>query len=147
MQRSPETGRDERAFRGQGEVRHGDRHDGQERDATDERECFSVAAHEPPLAAGAEDGREDFVQRAVYRAGRQEGPEDPDTQRDRAAVDELARDPRLLRRRGRIDVADELDELLLRPLRAVDESEDADDQREERDGRKEQLERDRAGEE
>jgi hypothetical protein len=83
----------------------------------------------------------------VYRSGRQERAEDTDAQRDRTAVDELARDPRLLRGRRRIDVPDELDELLLRALGAVDESEDPDDERQKRDGGEEQLERDRAREE
>jgi hypothetical protein len=83
----------------------------------------------------------------MYRSGRQERAEDTDAQRDRTAVDELARDPRLLRRRRRVDVPDELDELLLRALGAVDESEDPDDERQKRDGGEEELERDRAREE
>jgi len=83
----------------------------------------------------------------VDRTGRQDGPDDADAQRDRAAFDELPRDARLLRRRGGIDIAYELDELLLRSLRTVDESEDPDDECEQRDEREEQLVGDRAREE
>jgi hypothetical protein len=83
----------------------------------------------------------------VYRAGREDGADDAEAERDRTAVDELPRDPRLLRRRRRIDVADQLDELLLRALRAIDEPEDADDESQERDGREEDLEGDCASEE
>jgi hypothetical protein len=59
----------------------------------------------------------------------------------------LAHDARLLRRRRRIDAAQERTQLLLRALRSGRESEDADDQRDERDRREEKLERDGAGEE
>jgi hypothetical protein len=79
----------------------------------------------------------------VYRAGREDRADDADAERDRTTVDELARDARLLRCRRGVDVPDELDELLLRAFGSEDESEDPDDERQERDGREEQLEGDR----
>ena len=60
---------------------------------------------------------------------------------------ELARDPRFLRRRGWIHLAEELDEIALGAIRSVHEREDADEEREQRDERKEDLVRDSAGEE
>jgi len=47
----------------------------------------------------------------------------------------------------RVDVPNDLDEILLGALGPVDEGEDADEQREKRDQREEELVRDRAGEE
>ena len=57
------------------------------------------------------------------------------------------RDPRLLRRRRRVDLAKDLDQVALGTVGAVHECEDSDEQREERDQREEDLVRDRAGEE
>jgi hypothetical protein len=83
----------------------------------------------------------------VDRTGRQDRPDDANAEGYRAAVNELPRDAGLLRRRGRIDIAYQLNELLLRALRPVDEAKDPDDEREERDEREEQLVSDRAREE
>jgi hypothetical protein len=52
----------------------------------------------------------------------------------------------LLRCRG-VDIAKELDEILLGPIRAIDEGQDTDEQRKKRDEREEDLVRDGAREE
>jgi hypothetical protein len=57
------------------------------------------------------------------------------------------RDTGLLRGRRGVDVAQDLDEVAFGALRSVDEGKDADEQREKRDQRKEDLVRDRTGEE
>ena len=81
------------------------------------------------------------------RASREDRADDADAQRELTTRDELARDARLLRRCGWIEVAEKLDQLLLRAVRPVDESDDTDEQCEQRDQRKEELVRDRAREE
>ena len=77
----------------------------------------------------------------------EERADEAERQRQRSAVDELARDPRLLRGRRRVDLADQLDELALGAVGAVHEPEDADEEGEERDEREEDLVGDGAGEE
>jgi hypothetical protein len=83
----------------------------------------------------------------VDRAGGEDRADDADAERELTTRDELARDARLLRRRGGIEVAQKLDQLLLRAVRPIDESDDTDEQREQRDQREEQLVCDRAREE
>src|SRR5688572_26759914 len=80
-------------------------------------------------------------------AGRDDRADDTHTQGDAAALDELVDDLGLLHRRGGIERADQLPELLLRTFGVEDESQDTRDQRQDRDRREEQLEGDRAGEE
>jgi len=81
------------------------------------------------------------------RSHRKERADEPEAEGECPAVHELARDPGLLRARRRVDLANELHELALRPVRAVHEAEDADEKREQRDEREEDLVGDRAGEE
>jgi hypothetical protein len=57
------------------------------------------------------------------------------------------RDARLLRRRRRVDLAKDLDQIALRPIGPVHERKNSDEQRKQRDEREKDLVRDRAGEE
>jgi hypothetical protein len=106
-----------------------------------------VAAHESAFSACPEDAGKRLVDRPVDRAGREDRSDEPDAKRDPAPLDELADELGLLRGRRRVQVADQLPELLLRELRSKSESEDADDEGKERDRGEEQLEGDRAREE
>jgi hypothetical protein len=91
--------------------------------------------------------RQRGVDRAQDRGHREQRADDAEAERDRAALDELADEPGLLTGRGRQDGPDDLAELALGAVLAVDEAEDTDDEREERDEREEDLVGDRAGEE
>jgi hypothetical protein len=73
----------------------------------------------------------------VNRRHREERSDDADPQRQRATLDELARDARLLRGRGGVDLAQDRGDLALRAFGTVDEGEDADDQSEQREEREE----------
>jgi len=106
-----------------------------------------VTADEAPLAAAAEHHREGEVDRAIHGARADDRADASDAQRDRASVDELARDADLLSARRWVDAPQELDELALRPIGTVDEGEDTDDQGEQRDEREEELIGDAAREE
>ena len=99
----------------------------------------------PPLTA--EDDGKGELERVADRGGREQRPDDPKAKRDRAALYELARDPGLLRGRRWIDLADDLPDLALGPVRPVDESERADQEREQRDEPEEDLVRDGARQE
>ncbi len=106
-----------------------------------------MATDEAAFTARPEDDRERLIEGAVDRAGGEDRTDDANAERETAALHELTDDPGLLRGRGRIDVSNELPELLLRAFGAVDETEDADDKREQREDREEQLEGDGASEE
>jgi hypothetical protein len=54
-------------------------------------------------------------------------------------------DPRFLRGGGWIDVPEDLDQIALSPIWPVDERQDSDEEREQRNEREEDLVRDRAG--
>jgi hypothetical protein len=83
----------------------------------------------------------------VYGTRREHRSDETDAERDPAALDELAHDARLARCRRRIDIANELRQLLLRQLGSVDEAEDADGESGQRDQCEEDLEGDPSGEE
>lgn len=87
------------------------------------------------------------IDRAEDRGDREQGADETEPERERAALDELRDDLRLLARGSGERPADDPPELELGLLGAVDESEDADDEREERDEGEEDLVGDRAGEE
>ena len=106
-----------------------------------------MSTDEAAPALPAENRGEGAIERTVDRHRRENGADHADRERERAALHELARDPRFLRRRGWIHLAEELDEIALGAIRSVHEREDADEEREQRDERKEDLVRDSAGEE
>jgi hypothetical protein len=83
----------------------------------------------------------------VDRHRREDGTYDAERQGKGPALHELASDPRFLRGGRGIDVAKDLDQIALGAIRPVHEREDADEQREKWDERKEDLVRDGTGEE
>jgi len=79
--------------------------------------------------------------------GGERGADHADRERDRAAVDELAGDARLLCGRRGIDRPDHRDDLTLGTVGTIDEPKHPDDEREQRDEPEEDLIGHRAGEE
>src|SRR5262249_27366992 len=105
------------------------------------------AADERALVAATEHGGEGEVERRVDRRRAEQRPDQPQPQRQRATLDQVADDAQLLLRRRRIDLADELRQAAGRALVAEDEAEDTHHQREERDESEEDLVGERAREE
>src|SRR5207245_4859605 len=108
-----------------GEAERGQRRGG---DAGKEGGGLEMAAQECAPTFASEDGGERQLQRVADRRGREDRANDPEAERDRAALHELTCDPRLLRGRRWIDLADDLDDLALRAMRSVDEFEHTDAQ-------------------
>jgi hypothetical protein len=87
------------------------------------------------------------VDRSEDRRDREQRPDEPEAEGERATLHELPDELRFLARGRRQQAGDDPRELELGLLGAVDEAEDADDQREQRDEREEDLVGDRAREE
>src|SRR5439155_6142949 len=142
-----QAARRERLLRGLGAVGQRERQDGQEHERRDEGERFQTTADEAATPRDSEYERERAVDRAEDRASGEDRADDADAQRHSATLDEVPRDARLLSGGRWVKVPQELHELALRTVGAVDEAEDADDEGEDRNEREEQLVRDAAGEE
>src|SRR2546428_2822545 len=137
----------ERARKRRDAIRQAERGHRQGGDAGKEGGGLEMAAQECAPTFASEDGGERQLQRVADRRGREDRANDPEAERDRAALHELTCDPRLLRGRRWIDLADDLDDLALRAIRSVDESEHPDDEREQWDEPEEDLVGDGAREE
>src|SRR5256886_7199318 len=142
-----ETGADEDVGDRGGAEREAERNKSEHRQSGDESGRLEGSTNEAAPALPAENRGEGAIKRTMDRHRRENGADHADRERERAALHELARDPRFLRRRGWIHLAEELDEIALGAIRSVHEREDADEEREQRDERKEDLVRDSAGEE
>src|SRR5438477_1596366 len=142
-----ETGADEDVGdRGRAE-REPERNKREHGESDDESRRLDVSTDEAAPALPAENGGEGAIERTVDRHRRKNGADHADRQRERAALHQLASDPRFLRRRRWIHLAEELNEIALGAIRSVDKCEDADEEREQRDEREEDLVGNSAGEE
>jgi hypothetical protein len=83
----------------------------------------------------------------VDRHRREERADDAERQGERPTLDEVVGDARFLRCRRRVNLAKDLNQIALGPIRPVDEGKNSDEQRKERDQREKDLVRDRAREE
>ena len=142
-----EPRRHERIGGRRGAEREAEGHECEDRERGDEPSRLEVAANEAPSALPAENQRERAIERTVNRHRREDRADHTDRKRERASLHELVRDTGFLGSRRGVDVAQDFDEVAFGALRPVDEGENADEQREERDEREEDLVRDRTGEE
>src|SRR5438309_3155720 len=126
--------------------REAERDERKDRERGDETRGLEVSADEAPSAFPPQDHRERAIERAVDRHRREDGPDHADGEGEGASLYQLVGDARLLGGGRGIDVAKDLDEIVLGSVRAVREGQDADEEGEERDQSKEDLVRDRAGE-
>jgi hypothetical protein len=83
----------------------------------------------------------------VDRHGREDRADESKRQREASTFDELPCDARLLVGGRGVQRAEDLHQLAFRALGSVDEREDSDEQRQQRDQREKDLVGDRAGEE
>src|SRR6267143_1649740 len=143
----PEAGLSERARQRGDAVGQTERGHGQGGDAGEEGGGLEMAAQERAPGRPSEGGGERQLQRVADRRRGKDRSNDPEAKRDSTALHELTRDSRLLRGSRGVDLANDLDDLTLRPIRPVDESEHTDDEREQRDEPEEDLVGDGAREE
>lgn len=83
----------------------------------------------------------------MNRGHHHQRPEEAEAERDRATLAQLPHDRQLLAAQDRVDLTQNPRQLAVRPVGAIDESEHADREGQQRHDREEELERDRTGEE
>ena len=142
-----QAGADESVGDGRGSEGEAKRNDRERGEYGHERGRLEMAPHEGAPTLPAEDGRERAIERAMDRHRREDRAHDADREGEGTSLHELVGDAGLLRGRRGIDVAKDFDQIALGAIRAVDEREDANEEREQWDEREEDLVRDRTGEE